>query len=188
MTMEKDKIDVLFETLENDFDTEMPNAGHQNRFLQKLNQQPPIYEHKTQQKSGYWKPFLAIAASIVLCFSIFTFMQQQEPDLKDLASVSPELSRTQDFFTLAIQNELATLETERSPATEELINDALKQLSVLEADYENLKKDLTTSGDDKRVVYAMISNFQTRIDVLNNVLKNIEDLKAFKSNESVQNS
>lgn len=185
--MEKDSIDNLFKKLENEFDIDLPNAGHENRFLKKLNAQHDISNHKTQQKSNYWKPFLAIAASVVLCFSIFTVLQQQETDLKDLASVSPELSRTQDFFTLAIQSELATLETERSPETEDLINDALKQLSVLESDYEKLKKDLTSSGDDKRVVYAMISNFQTRIDVLNNVLKTIEELKAFKNNESIQN-
>ena len=102
--MEKDNIDTLFGRLENEFDIDMPNSGHQNRFLEKLNQQNTIAVNSTQQESSYWKPFLAVAASLVLCFSIFTFMQQQEPDLKDLANVSPELSKTQDFFTLAIQN------------------------------------------------------------------------------------
>jgi len=186
--MKKDNIDTLFGGLENEFDIDMPNTGHQNRFLEKLNQQNTIAINNTQQKPSYWKPFLAVAASLVLCFSIFTFMQQQEPDLKDLANVSPELSRTQDFFTLAIQNELANLETERSPETEELVNDALKQLLVLEGNYEKLKIDLTESGDDKRVVYAMISNFQSRINVLENVLENIKEVKEFKSNESNQNT
>jgi hypothetical protein len=184
--MENDNMNTLFKRLEKEFDIHQPNSGHQNRFLNKLEQQNTI--HTKAQKTTFWKPFLAVAASLVICFSILTVMQQQETDLKDLASVSPELSRTQDFFTLAIQNELATLETERSPETEELINDALKQLSVLETDYEKLKKDLTTSGDDKRVVYAMISNFQNRINVLNNVLENIKEVKQFKTGESIQNS
>ncbi|WP_431137600.1 hypothetical protein [Psychroserpens mesophilus] len=186
--MKKDNIDQLFEKLDTKFDVDTPNSGHQNRFLEKLKQQHRTDDTSPQQKSNYWKPILAVAASIVLCFSIFTFMQEQEPDLKDLASVSPELSKTQDFFTLAIQNELETLETERSPETEELIDDALKQLNVLEKDYEKLKKDLTESGDDKRVVYAMISNFQNRIDVLEHVLQNIEEVKQFKSNASNQNT
>ncbi|WCO03043.1 hypothetical protein [Psychroserpens ponticola] len=185
--MEKDQIDTLFGRLEKEFDINSPNSGHQNRFLDKLKQQHTIADNHSH-KTSYWKPFLAVAASIVLCFSIFTFMQQTEPDIKDLASVSPELSKTQDFFTLAIENELATLETERSPITEELINDALKQLRVLEGNYEKLKKDLTESGDDKRVVYAMISNFQNRIDVLEQVLKTIEEVKLFKDNESKQNT
>ncbi|WP_456437599.1 hypothetical protein [Psychroserpens sp.] len=185
--MEKDNIDNLFGKLENEFDIDMPNSGHQNRFLEKLKQQNTI-AYISPQKTSYWKPFMAVAASLVLCFSIFTFMQQQEPEIKDLASVSPELSRTQDFFTLAIQNELATLEAERSPETEELVNDALKQLQVLEANYEKLKKDLTESGDDKRVVYAMISNFQNRIEVLEHVLENIEEVKQFKKDEPNHNT
>ena len=186
--MKKDDIDTIFEALENEFDVDMPNTGHQNRFLEKLNQQNNVIVDNASRKTNYWKPFLAVAASIVLCFSIFTVMQQQEPEIKDLASVSPELSRTQDFFTLAIQNELVTLETERSPETEELIDDALKQLKVLESDYAKLQIALTESGDDKRVVHAMISNFQNRIDVLNHVLENIEEIKTFKQNESNHNT
>ncbi len=186
--MKNDNIETLFERLDNEFDIDMPNTGHQNRFLEKLKQQDQTIVDLTVKKSNYWKPFLAVAASIILCFSIFTVMQQQEPLIKDLASVSPELSRTQDFFTLAIQNELQTLESERSPETEELIDDALKQLNALESDYEALKMDLTDSGDDKRVIHAMISNFQNRIDVLNHVLENIKEIKAYKNNESNQNT
>lgn len=185
--MKKDTIDTLFKNLENEFDIDSPNSGHQNRFLEKLKQQNTVAD-VSPKKTSYWKPFLAVAASIVLCFSVFTVIQQQEPELQGLASVSPELSKTQDFFTLAIQNELATLEAERSPETEELVTDALKQLHVLEVNYEKLKKDLTESGDDKRVVYAMISNFQNRIDVLENVLKNIEEVKNFKNNKSIHNT
>ncbi|MFK7782274.1 hypothetical protein [Psychroserpens sp.] len=186
--MKKDDIDTLFKTFENEFDVHSPNTGHQNRFLEKLKQQNITVVDNTSRKTSYWKPFLAVAASIVLCFSIFSVMQQQEPEIKDLANVSPELSRTQDFFTLAIENELVALETERSPETEELINDALKQLKVLESNYEKLKIDLTESGDDQRVVHAMISNFQNRINVLNHVLENIEEIKTFKNNKSNQNT
>lgn len=183
--MKKDNIDSLFKKLENEFDINSPNSGHQNRFLEKLKQQNVA---DASPKANYWRHFLAVAASIILCFSIVTVMQQQEPELEGLASVSPELSRTQDFFTLAIQNELAMLETKRSPETEELINDALKQLHVLESNYKKLEKDLTESGDDKRVVYAMISNFQNRIDVLEHVLENIEEVKAFENNKSNYNT
>ena len=43
-----------------------------------------------------------------------------------------------------------------------------------------LKEDLTISGDDSRVIYAMISNFQSRIEVLQNVLQKIEEIKQLK--------
>ena len=57
----------------------------------------------------------------------------------------------------------------------------MAQLKTLEADYEKLKTDLGKSGNDKRVIYAMINNFQTRIDILQNVLSGIEQIKELKT-------
>ena len=91
---------------------------------------------------------------------------------------------TQNFFTLTISEELLKLNEERSPETEKLINDAMKQMEILEKEYESLKIDLTESGDDKRVIYAMISNFQNRIELLQNVLEKIEEVKQLKQNEN----
>jgi hypothetical protein len=98
------------------------------------------------------------------------------------------LSETQAFFTTAIIQEIATLNNERSPKTETIINDALNQVNILEKEYESLKIDLTESGDDKRVIYAMISNFQNRIDVLQNVLKQIEEVKQLNKNNNENNT
>ena len=58
--------------------------------------------------------------------------------------------------------------------------DALFQIELLEQNYIKLKQDLTASGNDKRVINAMISNFQDRINILNNVLNQIEELKSTK--------
>lgn len=181
--MKKDSINDLFENLEGGFDIEMPNIGHEQRFLDKLNQQTQVVE-QTPKKTNYWKPFLAVAASLVLCFSVFTIMQPQESELMDLANVSPELEQTQSFFTTAIAEELSALEAERSPETEEMVNDAMKELKILEKEYNALKIDLTESGNDKRVIYAMIANFQNRINVLKTVLKHIEEVKNFKNNQN----
>ena len=57
-------------------------------------------------------------------------------------------------------------------------------MEILEKEYESLKIDLTNSGDDKRVIYAMISNFQTRIDLLKNVMETIENVKQLKKNNN----
>ncbi len=182
--MKKDHLHSLFERLENEFDIEQPNNGHEQRFLDKLNAQN---QQLTESKPTFklWKPLLAVAATVVICLGLFTVLETG-PKLNDLASVSPEMSKTQDFFTTAIAQELKAIQKERSPETELLINDALKQFEILEKDYEKLKIDLTKSGNDKRVIYAMISNFQTRIDILQNVLTSIEHIKELKtkSNET----
>lgn len=173
--MKKDKIITLFKRLENDFDTEAPNSGHQNRFLEKL--QRNSNQSRTLHSNWSRNSFLAVAASIIICFGLF-FGFNNEQKLEGLASVSPEYSKTQSFFSNAIQTELVALKAQRSPQTNQLIDDALKQLDLLEEDYKMLKLDLTESGNDKRVIYAMIANFQSRVDVLESVMQDIENLKA----------
>lgn len=181
--MSKDNLDKLFENLNNDFDIEVPNFGHQQRFLEKLNNQNKVALAGTAKRS-LWKPILSIAASLVLMFALF-FGTQQEASAKDLASVSPEMEQTQNFFTSTISDELAKLNSETSPETKVLVDDALKQLKILESEYELLKTDLKESGDDKRVIYAMISNFQNRINLLQNVIKQIEEIKQLKYENSI---
>jgi uncharacterized protein YsxB (DUF464 family) len=179
--MEKDTIDELFDNLKGEFDINQPKQGHELRFLDKLKTND-LAVNETNKSSGFnWKPFLAIAASLVICFSVFMTIQNT-PETLDLASVSPELSETQDFFTITIANELKKLNNERSPLTESIITDALVQFQSLEKEYQNLKTDLTESGNDQRVIYAMISNFQNRIDILTTVLEQIEDVKQLKIN------
>lgn|SRR5690606_16469681 len=179
--METDKIEELFKNLKDEFDVELPATGHQQRFLDKLNLKDSSKVDKAPKRKSY-KTFLSIAASILICFGLFVFFQNKM-EVNDLASVSPELSQTQDFFTTAINSELKKINAQRSPENEVLISDALKQLELLEKNYERLKVDLKESGQDKRVIYAMISNFQSRIDILENVLASIVKLKEFEHSE-----
>ncbi len=181
--MEKDTLDDLFESLKGEFDINEPNSGHENRFLDKLNA-GELTLTESKRSSGFnWKPFLAVAASLVICLSVFTTINN-DPEAMDLASVSPELSETQDFFTATIEAELKKLNQERSPLTDQVITDALNRIELLEKDYQNLKNDLTESNNDQRVIHAMINNFQNRIDILNTVLEQIETIKQLKHNSN----
>jgi len=183
--MTNDNLNNLFKNLEKDFDVETPGLGHQQRFLDKLNNQKDSIVLMAKPQRNFWKPLVSIAASIVLLISLFIGFQI-DGNSKDLASVSPEMAKTQDFFTNVITNELEKLNSEETPEFQELIVDALFQIKILEENYEQLKLDLTESGDDKRVIFAMINNFQNRIDLLQNVVEQIDNLKQqnIKQNEN----
>jgi hypothetical protein len=186
--MQKDDLKDLFDELKDEFNVNEPNKGHEQRFLNKLKANEVASVNSEKSLRINWKPYLAIAASLLICFTVFTTIQSKT-EVKDLSSVSPELSETQDFFTAAIEQELKKLNNERSPLTEKIIKDALKHIQILETNYQNLKKDLTESGNDQRVIYAMILNFQSRIDILNTVLEQIEDIKQLKTkNDELSNT
>jgi hypothetical protein len=176
--MEKDAIDkwIRDEITRTEVPVMQPKEGHERRFLAKLEA-----SGKKKTKTIFWKPF-AVAASFLVLFAAGFYTVSLTPAEEGLARVSPEMKETQNFFVTTINNELANIQKEVSPATEAVINDALKQLEILENEYEKLKVDLVKSANDKRVVYAMITNFQNRIALLENVLQQIEKIKELKSN------
>ncbi|MBT8324345.1 MAG: hypothetical protein HKP45_05655 [Winogradskyella sp.] len=172
--MKKNTLDNLFKQSKESFNTEEPHPGHEMRFLEKLKQQ----NNETGQNSFNWKPFLLVAASLIIAFAVFTNTASNE--IQELANVSPELETTENYFAATIQSEMMKLQSQRSTENEKIINDALDQLRLLEIEYESLKQDLKNSGEDQRVIYAMITNYKQRIEILEQVLERIENIKQLK--------
>tara|TARA_B100000508_G_C11440736_1_gene268642 strand:- start:341 stop:874 length:534 start_codon:yes stop_codon:yes gene_type:complete len=167
-----DNLNDIFKRLENKFDIEEPTIGHFNRFEDKLN------ANKTKNKF-YFLPYIAVAASIILIFGVWLGASFSTNGM-ELATISSEMEDTQNYFITTIEKELEAIEKERNKDTEQLISDALDQLNKLETQYQNLTLELKESSEDKRIIYAMISNFQQRIDVLQDLLIQIENIKQLK--------
>jgi septal ring factor EnvC (AmiA/AmiB activator) len=134
-----------------------------------------------------WSPLLGAAAALLIIVMLAGTSFGTLTDKGDLAGISPEMKETQQFYTNLIKTELAKLEAASTPETEKMVNDALAQMDKLDQDYEKLKKDLKKSGQDKRVIFAMISNLQQRIDILTNVMEQIENIKELKNPNNENN-
>ena len=174
--MEKDDIKLLFERLQNDFDIESPESGHQERFLEKLSKSNGVVDIQPK-RTNWWKP-LSIAASIIVLCVLGLQLVGSEPNIKEqIVEISPEVSQTEFYFASLIEEQVQQLKTYKSPETEQLVDDTLKQLNRLEEDYNGLEQELVDGGDSKLILNAMINNFQTRIDLLKEVLTTIESIK-----------
>ncbi|WP_347926322.1 hypothetical protein [Pontimicrobium sp. SW4] len=185
--MNEDNLNRIFINTKGQFDTEEPAIGHKQRFLDKLNS--PNTVAITEKKSVFklWQPIIGVAASVVLIITVSVGVLKGNNSI-DLASISPEMATTQDFFTNTITAELEKLNSEESPEYQDLIVDTMFQMKILEENYEQLKLDLDVSGQDERVIYAMISNFQDRIDLLQNVVEQIDELKQTKNEQNENNT
>jgi uncharacterized protein (DUF3084 family) len=181
--MKEDYLDSIFKNIKEELDTETPPLGHELRFEEKLK----VLNNPDKGTKGNYGPvlrtLLAVAAVAVIALAIFIGLPKNTQGM-ELASVSNEFSQTQDFFTVAIREELKNVEAQRSPLTEDIIYDGLRQLEKLERQYDKLKLDLAQSQQDNRVVYAMISNFQNRIDILTNLLEQIENVKQLNAKQN----
>lgn len=172
MKNEKDNLDELFNKFGNQWDIQDLNPDHQMDFLQKLNQR------EKAPKKKYWFA-TAIAASIVLMISVSLFYKNEKP--KEFKFASKETKRTDSIFNILIDNELIKLKEKSSPENEQIINDALNQMKTFDADYQKIINELQKNGENKQIIYAMISNLQTRISFLQTVLQRIEDNEKLKN-------
>lgn len=173
----KDNLEKRFKELEGQFDVEEPRMGHFDRFEARLvNAKKP--SKTIQWNPGTWK-WLAVAASIALVLTLFVGLPKQDTGMQ-LAEVSPEMEETQSFFVTTIQNELETINAQRTPENEEIIESAMAQLQTLEKEYERLTVELEHSGLNKGVIYAMVSNFQQRIEVLQTLLEQLDEINNIK--------
>lgn len=178
--MRKDDLEQLFNRFQNDFDFEEPKAGHQDRFLEKLNQSKGVVTlHK--KKTNWWKP-LSVAASVVFICVLGLKVFDGQPSIKEqVVEIAPEVSQTEFYFASLIEEQIQQLRDTRSPETAQLVDDTLLQLQKLENDYKNLEQELINGGNSKIILNAMIINFQTRIDLLKEVLTHIENIKNLNS-------
>lgn len=182
--MKNEDIDDLFRN--GNFDIAEPAPGHKERFFEKLGE-----TRKGNHTGGKLRmllyPIAAIAAGLLLIITLngnsFEFGNKN----MDLANVSPEMKETQNFYTTLIKAELEKVNDAKSPETEMVVNDALAQMQKLDLEYEKLKDDLAKSGQDKRVIFAMVTNLQQRIDILKNVLARIDEIQQLKKTQNENN-
>lgn len=175
----KNDIDKLFENLKGSFDTEEPAAQHKKRFLNRLENAQKVTNISV--KRNYFSRPLAIAASIVVLiavgFGVYTNLSSID---EQVAAISPEVANTQYYFASLIEEQVKELQQKSTPETQQIIDDTMSQLRRLEIDYKSLEENLIDGGNSKILLSAMITNFQTRIDLLKEVLNKIETIKNLK--------
>ncbi|WP_177733308.1 MULTISPECIES: anti-sigma factor [Flavobacterium] len=166
MKEEKDNLTTLFNRLEKDWDFEEPESGHQERFFDKIQQ---------KKKTRYWMP-VTVAASVILCIgSYFMYYQHQTPAAKEWADTSPKVQEIHFYFTAIIDNELEKVTERDTPENKKIIADAIIQMQKLDSDYEKIKLELLHNGENKQLIFAMLTNLKTRISFLEDVLHQIDN-------------
>jgi len=173
-------LEKTFKKLQDDFDLAEPNIGHFERFEAKLKEQDKGFK-KGKNISWYW---LAIAASIILFVGIW-FGNNNAQGRMQLGELSPKMEETQNFYLATIQKEIKFIEGQKNPQNQKIIDDAFTQLTKLELDHQKLSRELKESNEDKRVIYAMIANFQMQIEVLQNLVEQLEEFNKMNSEENI---
>jgi hypothetical protein len=190
---EKDPWKELFEPLQGQWDTEEPLEGHQNRFEARLmaaaelkNQEEEEAEEEPRlrplwSKNIGWRP-LAVAASLALLIGLGVRLGSgPKPIQEQIVEFAPEVQETDFHFASLLERQVETLESMASEDNQELIEATMQQLQRLDADYQVLQQELVDGGNTKLLLQAMVINFQTRIDLVQQVIEQIEQYQLTKT-------
>jgi cytoskeletal protein RodZ len=178
--MEIDPIEKLFGELKGAFDTAEPAEGHRQSFLAKLEASPEAMATTKRKRFG-WKSLSIAAAMLLLCSLGYLFLYTTPSVQQQVSEISPEITNTEFYFTNVVEDQVKKLHKESTPETQKLIADTMIQLRKLDQDYKKMEQDLLNGGNSKLILSAMITNFQTRLDLLNEVMEQIENIKNFKN-------
>lgn len=148
------------------FDTAVPDLRVWAEIDRKLEQRPP-------QRVVWMKRFRAAAAIALLLTAggvAGAYLGSPAEETTSLADVSPEHAEMVQYFNTQIHDKLAQLASYRQDG---FVKNDLQELDSL---YNDLQHDLENAPPDKReqVVQAMINNYQTKIDILEQVLEKVQ--------------
>ncbi|HFA49487.1 MAG TPA: hypothetical protein ENJ95_10785 [Bacteroidetes bacterium] len=148
------------------FDSEVPSLKVWSNIDRKLDGRP-------KPRIVWMRRLRAVAAVAILLViaSVIGFkMGASSAGAKSLADISPEYEEMEQYFNQQIHEKLAQLASYKQDGF------VKKDFQELDAVYEDLKKELQNvpEGSEEKVIEAMIGNYQTKINILEQVLEKVQ--------------
>jgi hypothetical protein len=129
--------------------------------------------------------WLGIAASLVLITTIvliYTY-RNRDNDL-EIADINPAYAKKEVRFASLIEEKKDSLQVyaKKNPV---LYAHFSADLNKLGSDYEQLKKELQNSPNQKAVVKAMVKNLELQLQVINQQLSIINEVNQYKEENQI---
>ena len=159
---------------------EEPGQGHFDRFEEKLR----LAELK--RKKLHITPFLKIAVVLVIVLlsaNLYVYLRNPKSKIQDAAVVKSDLGEASFYYTNSINNGIRDLEQmakEGIGSKKELVQ-IKHELSEMDSLFVNLQQEYKANPNDERIINAMIEYYQTKLDIVNTIKTDLENVKQLKN-------
>ena len=166
------------------FEEKEPSEGHFERFSVKLE----IRCHSRAQKRSI-VPYLLRAAVVTLLVtlsSLWTWDHFLRPENKrmTLGQVSPQYKEVENYYVHQVnmmEGEIVNVDLKNNPKQKELL---LKEMKSMDSVYVSLQKELKANPNDERIISAMIEHYQTKVEVMTYIVKQLKTIRNDNINKS----
>jgi len=153
-----------------ELDSSVPAKGHEDRFLQMLDQGPV--------RRVNFRHALQIAASIavILASAVVLIRTSKSGDKIAEQEISPSIMEADLYYSTQVGYRVDQIkEFDFNDAEEKML--LLQELEELDNYQQQLMKDLEANPDDERVVNALIKHYQVKLEVMDQIIYQLNQLK-----------
>jgi hypothetical protein len=159
---------------------EEPQDGHFDRFAERLR----IAESK--RKSFQFTPFLKVAAVLVIILlsaNLYVHFRNPKTEARETATVKSDLGEASFYYTNSINNGIRDLEkmANEGIGSHKELAQIKHELSEMDSLFVNLQAEYKANPNDERIINAMIEYYQTKLDIVNTIKTDLENVKHLKS-------
>ena len=174
-----DELDKILTNNRSDFDEE-PKNGHFERFEERLRLSD------SKRKKLHFTPFLKVAAVLVIILlsaNLYVYLRNPKTKPQEVATVKNDLGEASFYYTSRINKGIRDLEamSKEGIGSKKEIVQIKHELSEMDSLFVNLQQEYKANPNDERIINAMIEYYQTKLDIVNTIKTDLENVKKLKS-------
>ena len=161
------------------------SVNHRKKFEDRLLQE--VHQHPKRKEFRWLKIAASIAILVSMSIVFFTVDLNSKPEdtpLKQvsLGSLSPEFKSIENYYLTSINYEISNLDVNEQ--NKEILDGYLAKIGELTTEYKSLTQELNTKGVNDEIINALINNLQLRLQLLQRLKKQLNDLQTLNSTQN----
>lgn len=164
------------------FDDAEPGEGHFERFMQKLSRSRPARKFAVSYYFKVAAVLLLVSVSSILFYEM-VISPRFEKNRYSFGKLSPEYREVEDYFIHTIKvkyDQLQNLDI-KDNIQKDMI---MEELGEMDKIYLSLSKELQNDPNNERLINAMIQHYQLKLNIINEITKQLEIIKNSASNNN----
>lgn len=175
-----DKLEKFFDENMESFEEE-PLKDHFSRFEARLDH---FHSGKKRTLKGWQFLKIASVLIIVLLSADLAIHLLPAKTLKNkLLYENTELNETANFYNTRINSGMSQLDqlAEQGIGSKQELLQVKKEMDELDKLYQDLQNEYSKNPNDERVINAMIEYYQTKLNIINRIKSDLENVKILKN-------
>ena len=164
-------------------DSDRPSQGHEERFLQKLDRLTDAPVRKIR-----FRHVLQVAASLAIILTSTVMLLRYSGGDELAGKEIPAAMKEADFYYTSQVDDKYEQISEFNFENEEEKTLLLNELKDLESYHHQMMDDLEANPDDNRVINALIRHYQVKLEVMDQIIIQLNQVKSETSEKNEKES